>query len=569
MYFDWFALGERLPLLMFIDIILLLIIAGNKLFKGVPMYGFKMFLSVLSGLLLSVSWSPSPFVFPIFFALVPLLVVVHSILVFRAENLYRTVFWYVYLTFLVWNVCTTWWVSNSTLAGGMFAVFVNSFLMTLPFLLFVFMYKSIGNKAYFALPLYFISFEYLHHHWDMSWPWLTLGNVFSENIQMVQWYEFTGVFGGSLWVLSVNFFLFYIITFKKWNERRLYFLGYALMVLIPVFFSYYLYFNYEESGKRLVVAAIQPNIDPWNEKFDETTEMQQLDNLILLSKNAIESDKVDILLWPETALPFGIWVNKERFFENTAIQYIRQALLQKYPQVQLITGISAYEHFENPELAPYYAIPYKFGSGKYAAYNSIVMIDSSHTFQHYIKSKLVVGTESMPFYKYLKNYMAQAMISLGGTSITLGTQEQRSPLYAKSGTLASIVCYESIYGDFLKDFYNNNAQALLISTNDAWWGNTAGYKQHNAYARFRAVEARKNVVRSANTGKSSFIDQRGNEVKSTEYNTKGYLCGEILMNNKKTFYIQNGDYIARVSLIISLITILLAIIQILNFYIKK
>jgi apolipoprotein N-acyltransferase len=568
MYIDWFALNERLPLFMFIDFVLLLIIAGNRLFKGVPMYIPKIILAILTGILLSISWCPSTFVYPIFFGLVPLLVVIHSILKFKPKNYIQLIFWYSYLSFLTWNIFTTWWVSNSTLAGGIFAVFVNSFLMTLPFLSFVFIYKNIGNKAYLILPFLFITFEYFHLNWDLSWPWLTLGNAFCENNEMIQWYEYTGVFGGSLWIWISNLILFYTITFISWQSRKIFFLIYISIVFVPIIFSYYLYINYKETGKKVLIAAIQPNIDPWSEKFDASTEIQQLDNLITLSKNAIENEKVEILLWPETALPFGVWINKNRFYENSAIQYIQKELIYKYPQIQLLSGIAAYEDFSETASSPYFAIPYQSGNGKYAAYNSMILIDTSKKIQHYIKSKLVVGTESIPFYKYLKKYIANTMISIGGTSVSLGIQKERIPMQTSKGKLASIVCYESIYGEFLNDFYKNNALALLISTNDAWWGNTAGYKQHNAYARLRAIEARKCVVRSANTGKSSFIDQCGNEIKSTEYNTRTYLCGEIFLNDCKTFYVMHGDYIAKIAILISVISCLLSCIQYLYFKFK-
>src|SRR5574343_444659 len=71
--------------------------------------------------------------------------------------------------------------------------------------------------------------------------------------------------------------------------------------------------------------------------------------------------------------------------------------------------------------------------------------------------------------------------------------------------LAPAVCYESVYGDFMAKYIRSGAEVICIITNDGWWGNTPGHRQHLAYAKLRAIETRKQIIRSANTGISCFV----------------------------------------------------------------
>ena len=108
----------------------------------------------------------------------------------------------VLLGMLIWNAGTTWWIWNSTAAGAIGAIIANSFLMGLPLWGFHIFRKKYGDKAgLLSFITFWLSFEYIHLNWQLSWPWLTLGNVFAKKTCWIQWYEITGTCGGSLWVL--------------------------------------------------------------------------------------------------------------------------------------------------------------------------------------------------------------------------------------------------------------------------------------------------------------------------------------------------------------------------------
>ena len=103
----------------------------------------------------------------------------------------------------------------------------------------------------------------------------------------------------------------------------------------------------------------------------------------------------------------------------------------------------------------------------------------------------------------------------------------------------------------------NGADFLAIVTNDAWWNNTQGHKQHLSYARLRAIETRRDIARSANTGISAFINAKGEITKSLVYDTQGALAGSVTLNEKQTFYVLAGDYIARIAIFIALFVFLI------------
>jgi apolipoprotein N-acyltransferase len=260
-------------------------------------------LGVLSGLLLFAAWPVSPFTFLIFIAFIPL---------FRLQEQQvsrRAFFLWTYLAMLVWNVCTTWWIMNSTVPGGMMAMLANSLLMCIPWLAFYNIRKRTGSSfAYAAFIICWLTFEYIHLNWELSWPWLTLGNVFATSPGWVQWYEFTGTSGGSLWVLLVNVLLFLI--WQKYRQRKQFHVRLTSFLiaslLLPVMISLYVQnqrsiFN-GRAGENVVV--VQPNVDPYK-KFQQGQEHAQLEQLISLSEAAIDSN-TRLVVWPETAIPIGI-----------------------------------------------------------------------------------------------------------------------------------------------------------------------------------------------------------------------------------------------------------------------
>jgi len=508
-------------------------------------------LSLLSGLLLSFSWFPVGFTPLIFISWVPLLIVEDAI--FKNELKYKTLTLFVctYITFFTWNIVVTWWVKNASLGGAAMAILCNALLMTFVFLLFHKVKKRIGEKYGYTLFICFwITFEYVHLDWDLTWPWLTLGNVFAEMPNWVQWYEYTGVFGGSLWVLLVNVF---VIKLKAHHSKIKSSLIVFSMVLVPIFLSYVVK-KIEDKGWKggISVVAVQPNVDPYNEKFISSYQ-EQLIKMLALADQKVDST-TQYLLFPETALTEDIWENNLN--QSWSIQTL-QNYLKKYPQLKIVVGASTAKVYGNLEKKSATARKFTNDVAYYDAYNTALQLDNSGNIEVYHKSKLVPGVEKMPF-PFIFKYIEDFAIDLGGTSGSLGIQDDRTVFVSsdKLMSTAPVICYESIYGEYVSEYINNGAQFISIITNDGWWGDTPGYKQHLKYGALRAIETRKWIARSANTGISCFINPLGEVLQATEWWKPAVIQQRITLDNNKTFYTKYGDYIARAAFYLSIMLII-------------
>jgi apolipoprotein N-acyltransferase len=348
-------------------------------------------LSVLGGTLLWASWPVSPFTFLIFFAFLPFLWFED-----RCTNRMQFLCW-AYLYLLTWNLLTTWWICNSTLPGGIAAILANSLLMCIPLVGFYNIKKRLGSRTgYAALVVYWLTFEYIHLNWQLSWPWLTLGNIFASSPGWVQWYEYTGTSGGSLWILLVNIF-FYLAFFanksKPLHINKRMALVSAFVLFTPFIISFLVRpteIPMDDGTPEIVV--IQPNIDPY-EKFEAGSQEKQLNLLIGLSEKHIDSN-TGIVVWPETALNFASGIDEGSLKTNQFLLPVRQ-FLERHPQVKLFTGIEGYRIFsEQDKTRLSRQIP---GTGLYyESYNSGAVMDSSGEAQLYHKSKLVPGVETLP-----------------------------------------------------------------------------------------------------------------------------------------------------------------------------
>jgi len=501
-------------------------------------------LSVLSGLLLFAAWPVSPLTFLIFVAFIPLL--------WLERQGGKRFFGWVYVAMLTWNVAATWWVWNATGPGAIGAFLANSLLMCLPWLGFRVVRRRMGDTiGYTALIVFWLSFEYLHlQNWGLSWPWLTLGNVFAARVGWIQWYEYTGTSGGGLWVLVVNVLVFLLVW--DWVQKRQVVFRLVWWVVgllaVPVIVSVAL--KPTQSSVSIAprtgnVVIVQPNIDPYDKIMTGSFDAQ-LHRLIRISDSAIDSNTV-LVVWPETAL-----YNEHGFDEDHLKQnYFLNPLwdfLHRHPHINLLTGIESFRTFSFKHSSTAMKIPDtdKF----FESYNAATVMDSSGPVAFYHKSRLVPGAESLPPYLH---FMVPLFEKFGGTEEGYTGQADRTPLATPDHryTIAPAVCYESIYGEFMSRYVHNGADVLAVITNDGWWGDTPGYHQHESYARMRAIETRRWVVRAANTGVSCIIDPAGNIIDSRPWYTEAAIRQVIPTESSQTFYVRFGDVISKIMLVLT------------------
>jgi len=417
------------------------------------------------------------------------------------------------------------------------------------------------GMGWLALVVYWLSFEYIHLTWELSWPWLTMGNVFATHPNWVQWYEYTGTSGGTLWVWLVNLLIFQLLRNRVrpaiFNKRTLFWCVCAC--LLPAALSYLLLvrqrpanrFHPEPGAPNIVI--VQPNIDPWDEKFVAGKQEAQLRKLIQLSESAIDSNTA-LLIWPETAVPVAI---NEDSMKNAYFMQPVWDFLKKHPDLNLLTGVEGFRFFSEQNKTVYsQKIP---GTSLYAEeYNSAVLLDSDE-FQAYHKSKLVPGVETLPsFLKFMESWFEK----FGGTTGGYARQEERTVLktYNHTYDIAPAVCYESIYGAYMARYIRRGANLIVVITNDGWWGDTPGYKQHENYARLRAIETRRWVARSANTGISCFIDPLGEVFDAKPWNTVATIKRAVPANTVVTFYAKQGDIISMIAMVATILVLVISLV---------
>ncbi|MEB3346927.1 apolipoprotein N-acyltransferase [Aquimarina gracilis] len=506
-------------------------------------------LSISSGLLLAISWPTYGFPLFLFFGFVPLLLAEHNI---RQNKYSKTlVFGLAYLSFFIWNMITTWWIYNSSAFGMAVAEIVNSLLMTLVFLL----YHIVAKRASFLISALFLaclwmSFEYFHLQWQVSWPWLNLGNGFANFPSWIQWYEYTGTFGGTLWIWIVNIGVFKsILLFLEHKDKTILYrsaIRNGLIILIPIIISVIILKTYEEDGEEIEVLILQPNIDPYTEKYNTTD--NRISKLLTSLTNTEITENTNFILAPETVFADN---NRLHNFSKSIAKRTGQDIVKAYPNAHFLSGISLIDVFNDPSRIRQQTNIYKENIF-YDDYNSAFFVRPDGTDELYHKSKLVVGVENFPYQSILKPIVGDVMIDLGGTVAKKTTQDDREVFFTRDSIgVGTMICYESIYGEFTTGYVRNKASFLAVITNDAWWGNTQGHKQHLSYARLRAIETRRSIARSANTGISAIINQTGTIVDQLGYEKQGALKGKLKTNDKITFYVKAGNYIARIAIFLT------------------
>ncbi len=519
-------------------------------------------LSLLSGVLLTLSWPVSGFSFLIFVGLIPLFFSDHIISKDNKKRKRIRLFANAFLSFFIWNLGTTWWIVNSSVFGMFFAVICNTLFYTILMMLFNWSKKRLPLRtAYIFLVTLWISFEKFHMQWEFSWPWLNLGNVFSEDIHWIQWYEYTGIFGGSLWILIINIGVFEVLKNHPPNFKNSKFVTkispWLIGIAFPIIISLIIYKSEEKGESRIEVLLLQPNIDPYEEKY-ERNNRYFFDLMIQMVSKQI-TGKTRYIFTPETYFASGLGEPLDDFY-NCQLYRDLDSLLQQNPQIQLVSGIQSFNIYKSEKKPSSTANEMKKGYW-IDFYNSALKMQSNSQHEFYHKSKLVVGVENMPYKSFFKPILGQFLIDLGGTVSSRVTQKERTVFKHKTENLkvGPIICYESIYGSFVTEYIRKGADFLAIITNDAWWGNTAGHRQLLSYSRLRAIENRRSIVRSANTGISAIINKKGELIDKLPYNHKGLLRGYFSTAKEITFYTQYGDYIARLSCLIMILYFLLAL----------
>lgn len=524
-------------------------------------------LSIYSGLMLWLAWPPTPYTtLFLFIGLVPMLLAMENIIQSDLPKKGKKIFNTTFIGFFIWNTLCVYWVYNSLkIIGPIIALPVSLIPYALgPALMSIacWLYYHLRLRTNRAIGLtglvcFWIGYEYLHQSWDLNFPWMTLGNGFAVSHQWVQWYEYTGVYGGTIWVWAINILLFLIYTglqeaqTQKLRKRLIIIV--ALVLILPLSFSLFRYYSYVEQQNPSNIVVAQPDIDPY-EKEGTIPVFKQIETLTKLS-DSVGQVNTEFFIWPETAIPE--YIDEDHMLQSNHYLQVRK-FLNKYKNGNVITGGETYRLYDKLNNETASQIP----DGRFADnYSTAINIENSQKVQVYHKSRLVPGAESLPFgnvFSFLKPVFAH----LGGATGHYTIQPEPGVFYSQSGMgVTPVICYESIWGEWIAKSVKQGSQFIAIITNDGWWENTSGKDQHLDYAKLRAIETRRWVCRSANTGISAFINQRGDVVKQSGWWVKTALKQDINLNSDLTFYVEHGDYLPKAGSVLAVLGILFIMVM--------
>lgn len=543
----------------------------------------KIFLSLLSGLLLSVAFPPYPLFFTVFFAFVPLFFILNenrdsniiAVTDKKNKNIKSRKFLYVYITFFVYHLCSNYWISSFQdktdpylfWAGIALDIFHPIFFF-FPFLLYFISNRLVGNKiSIWLFPLFWTIFEWLHSIGDMGYSWLSIAHTQYTNLYWYQIVDIAGIWGATFLIVITNVFIYKLLLYNK-NEsgrfsfkflfnstkKKIYATTICLIFIVPMVYGTVQMNKYDyksdlaSSNNQVNIGLIQPNIDPW-EKWDGS-QFQQINTHLQLQDSLINSSsigKLDLCIWCETAIPtLDLSVNRDMKLDFITDELIRT-------NTSLLTGIARYYFYSRGEKTPVTVSYFQNDTSlPYSSYNAAIMINpqnqSKTSIQFHHKAKLTPFAEGFPYIEYLTFAKEWLRWGIGVSAWTKGNAAKclnlnNSKINAK---IAPIICIESIYPDHVRKFVLDGADILTVITNDAWYNYSSGPEQHYIIAATRAIENRRYLARCANSGVTGFITPAGKTIlRAPQYKEIGIAAAIPTPDSKDKFtlYTKYGDYL--------------------------
>lgn len=471
--------------------------------------------SLLSGLFLSLS-------LPNFF--IPFTYLIGFFILFNFitnYNLKKSLF-FSFLSGVSFSLFSFYWIVYAISYYGELNLIVSYILFLLfsityssgTFLIFTFLLKLFYNRYHYRAmllaPFLWVLLEFSREYFPFNgFPWNLSGYMLSYINPLAQSASILSIYGLSFLVIfsSVSFFL--LVKKRSYPHLALFLFNVALFILLYVFGNSRIE-NYTESGEKLKVVIVQGNIDE-SLKLKPTNEINRevIDKYTKIMKQSLKEGP-DLIVFPESAIPIYPYIEtslKEYFFQQ--IEDIK---------VPKIIG------FDNIILTPEREID--------KVYNSVFLLDENNSYvDYYSKIKLVPFGEYTPF---KVKVVEDIFTYLQGIDFMKG--ESQKILIHNQLKAVPLVCFESIFPNFVSNFVLKGGNLIVNLTNDGWFGKTSGPYQHFEMARIRAIENGVYLVRAANTGISAFIDPVGRIRSHIPLMKEGYISYQIPLQTKPTFF---------------------------------
>ncbi len=457
-----------------------------------------------------------------------------------ARSWWRMLGWTL-LFIALWYALTVWWVWYATPAGPIAATFFAWVYTGLPFMVWFFISKRAPKAlSYTVLVSAWTVGEWIYNTNQASFPWLAAGNGFAHDVWAVQWYEWTGAFGGTVWVLVTSILIYeYLIVRRPFKVKNL--LAPALSVVVPVAVSLALWFGWQEPTRTAKVTIVQPNVAAWEEA--SIPDAVKAAGLAELAAEAPVDAR--FIVMPETTI--GEMIDEAHMGDSPSLTSIFATVADRSPRATVVVGATTRRNYGNVPKPTHTA--YGGSDGWYDIYNAALAVSPDGDVAIHHKAKMVIGAEMMPTWWWIRG-LQSLMDGLAFAAGHYGFGTERT-VFENDGVVAGAeICWESVYGEYTAEFARNGAQVLFIITNDGWWRNTPGHRQHFDFARLRAIENRRAIARSANTGRSGFITSRGDVRETLEWEERGTITADVALDSRLTLFTRLGDWPCRVSLLV-------------------
>lgn len=515
----------------------------------------------VSAIILGFSFPPFPLGIIACFGFVPFFLLVEKI------DSFTRFFRYSYCLFFLFTLIALYWVGGFThfrdpylMIAGAALFFWQPLFFTIPASIYFWFSKNTQSQyAVFFFPFLWVTFEWLYALGEFAFPWLSIGNTQTYNLEKIQYADITGVYGISFWVLLLNALVFLVVKNIQQNvSKNTKYSLFGLILFLYVTPSIYSWVAKNsiailDESRTVSIGIVQPNIDPWMKWEGMNTvsgRWHQIQSLLKLIRENI-NENTDIVVLPESAILLNLPVfNVEAEKTKKIIDSLNVVLISGYAKVKYYEG----------DQAPSSSNVLKGSNIRYDSFNSILMMEpGSDLIQSYSKMRLVPFAERIPYADDVPYLIEPLRWGVGISNWGKGTDSTLFFSRTLQTNFLSMVCYESVFPEFVASFVNKGAEFLIFITNDSWWGNTSGARQHNQFAVLRAVENRRWIIRCANGGISSFIDPFGTMYDKTDMYEKAYIQRAITPFSNKTFYTIHGDIFARICAIITLLTFFISI----------
>jgi apolipoprotein N-acyltransferase len=385
---------------------------------------------------------------------------------------------------------------------------------------------------YLLFVLVWILVEWLSCEWELSFSFHILGYCLGNVPLVTQWYQYTGVIGGSIWILWLNFIFLYIIdSVKERNKHKIWI--YSIISLIPLCVSFFLYLTPFTTQRMEKVCVL--NLSD-NDTFNERTQL--IDAINYLSVASFDSTDSFIIMpeticyLPASAIPYNVYFST-----------IKLLLKRRAPQASVMFGASTQDLSKG---ASFNDVDF---------FNMVLCCDTSGLTNYRNKMLLVPFGEFIPYKGFFGKIPDIEKIVHNST---LHERKYDTIFCKRNMCILPLICYELYFSNHIANYIRKNKIEIIITvSNDHSVKDSLFAQQFVRMAQVQAVTFAKPIIKSATHGFSFIISPEGKVLSKSHFNSVELIEASTPLNNKITLFARMGNTAAFLYWIILLLTMII------------